>query len=381
MSASPVRLFDRIFFERVNVYLRLMGGAMLLPDFRPNRLTALSIGIIVSFLLSSGYTLAAFDTVTRLKCLTLISMGPQGLAKFSIVVWHSATVCALVAFLRGIYVRNADDRQPAHAVLARWSQRMSLVLRVGTAVIIVTTLLYVPECVLESAMAGHRVPMLNAMVPGMPIDGEHWRNYAGVFAYHMLLVLLAGLGTCAGDMLQVMLLMHVPALCEIFEGQLGQLNVVLRRQRQRAEWDREMRRFFRNIVQMHKEIGAFMRSLSQMYYYVYFVEVYSNALSLCVLNVCFVQIDWIGVYPLFVLFLSKLFAYCSLGTLTEMGADRMYKALLSCDWYELPIEQRRQYLLMVMAAQRPAVLMAGTMPLNLDTFVKVRAVALLSLSG
>lgn len=373
MNATPIRIFDSIFYDRINVYMGPLGGAMLRPGFRPNARTALSIGIIVSFLLSGAYTLAAYDTVTRLKCLALFGMGLQGIAKYTIVLWHSDDICVWVTFLRRIYARNAQTGRPAaRAVLRRWAGRTAVVMRVGTAVIIVTTLLYVPECALESLMAGHRVPMLNAMVPGLPVDGDHGRNYALVFAYHLLLVLLAGLGTCAGDMLQVMLAMHVPVLCELFEEQLRELNAVLAG-RPAAEWRGrpELALFVRNAVQMHKEIGAFMRSLSTMYYLVYFVEVYSNALSLCVLNVCFVQIEWIGVYPLFVLFLSKLFAYCFLGTLTELGADRMYAALLACDWYDLPAAQQRQYLLMVRSAQRPAALMAGTVPLNLDTFVSV----------
>lgn len=245
-------------------------------------------------------------------------------------------------------------------------------MRIGALVIVVSTLMYAPESVLESAKAGHRMPMLNAMVPGLPIEVEDgWLNYWLVYAFHSALVFLGGIGTCAADMFLVMLVMHMLPLAELFQLQVHDLNVVLALP-VAARNKHEFRFFFRNIVQMHKEITDFLRQLSKIYYYVYFIEINADSMSLCVLIVCVIQIEWMGMYPLILLFTFKLFAYCFLGTIAELGSDRIYAALLSCDWYELPQEQKLQYLLMLLAAQRPSVLMAGTVPLNLDTFVNVR---------
>lgn len=214
------------------------------------------------------------------------------------------------------------------------------VMRFGALIIVASTLLYVPESVLESAQAGHRVPMLNAMVPGLPIGvADGWRNYAIVYAFHAVLVFLAGMGTCAADMMTVMLVMHMLPLADLFAGQMRELNAALRDARRpsdhAARQSPEFARFFRNVVQQHRESAAFLRSLARIYYYVYLMEINADALSLCVLIVCHMQMEWLGIYPLVLLYASKLFAYCVLGTMAEVGTERVYAALVACDWYEL----------------------------------------------
>lgn len=252
------------------------------------------------------------------------------------------------------------------------SQVMYTVMRIGTLLILASTQIYGPQTILESAHAGHRVPILYAMVPGVPIDiTDGWLNYAAVCSFHVMLVFLGGMGTCAADLMLVLQVMHMLPLAEIFEQQVGELNGVLTRSEDGRN-TREFRVFFRNIVQMHKEISEFVRQISKIFYYVFFMEIYSDSLSLCVLIVCYFQVEWIGIYTTTLLYTSKLFAYCFLGTMVEVSSDRIYGALLSSDWYKLPPKQKHQFLLMVLAAQRPAVLMAGTVPLNLDTFVNVR---------
>lgn len=52
--------------------------------------------------------------------------------------------------------------------------------------------------------------------------------------------------------------------------------------------------------------------------------------------------------------------------------DRVYEALLASKWYLLPIRDQHHMRLMIARAQNPTILMAGTMPLNLDTFVRVK---------
>lgn len=45
--------------------------------------------------------------------------------------------------------------------------------------------------------------------------------------------------------------------------------------------------------------------------------------------------------------------------------------MLHSNWYLLPNTEKRYMLLMLSKAQKPTTMKAGTMPLNLDTFVSV----------
>lgn len=62
--------------------------------------------------------------------------------------------------------------------------------------------------------------------------------------------------------------------------------------------------------------------------------------------------------------------YSALGTIFEMAADRAYEVLADNNWYQLPVDEQRIIILVLIAAQRPSLLMAGTLPLNMMTGVQ-----------
>lgn len=52
--------------------------------------------------------------------------------------------------------------------------------------------------------------------------------------------------------------------------------------------------------------------------------------------------------------------------------DRVLMIINSSNWYLLPVELQRHVLCMIIRAQNPTILMTGFVPLNLETFVKVK---------
>lgn len=374
--ATSLEIFHSIFFKQIHLYQILVGTDALTENFRPHKWTVFFCLMDVSYMLFNVYTVCSFDLEVQLKCMAIVGLGFQGFAKFPSIIGFARHIYDMAAFLRRIYECNQSPQAPGYAILLRWVRLMNAIMRIGSVIIIAAALLYVPENLLESWQAGKRMPMLNCLVPFVPIDGPgNLRNYAAVYVYHAVLVFLGGVGTCAVDMLLVMFVLHMLPLAELFERQLNDLNAVLRAKSRSVQRGRRFRQFFRNILLMHAEISDYLNEIADVYFFIFFVEIYADALALIVLIVCYIQITWVGMYPLFLLFWMKLFAYCVVGTVAELCTDRMYAALVGCDWYELPLEQRKHFLVMLLAAQRPAVLMAGTVPLNLDTFVNVSVVS------
>lgn len=74
---------------------------------------------------------------------------------------------------------------------------------------------------------------------------------------------------------------------------------------------------------------------------------------------------------MFALFFLKLFVLCGLGTLLEIASDKCLNSIQYCEWHLLPVQLQRNLQLMLLRAQHMPHLMAGTTPLNLDTFVNV----------
>lgn len=46
--------------------------------------------------------------------------------------------------------------------------------------------------------------------------------------------------------------------------------------------------------------------------------------------------------------------------------------MLQSNWYQLPVDLQLMFIRMLAIAQNPTILQAGTIPVNLDTFVNVR---------
>lgn len=103
---------------------------------------------------------------------------------------------------------------------------------------------------------------------------------------------------------------------------------------------------------------------------------------------------WYNMYFIMALMLAKLLGFCLLGTIVEMTVssisgvlgikinymyanlyfsqtDSILSTIINSQWYMLPLEQQRLILRMLAVAQKPRILRAGTIPVNLDTFVRV----------
>lgn len=51
--------------------------------------------------------------------------------------------------------------------------------------------------------------------------------------------------------------------------------------------------------------------------------------------------------------------------------ERVYQTVINSKWYLLPLPEQLAMVMVFAKAQNPTILMAGTLPLNMDTFVEV----------
>lgn len=73
--------------------------------------------------------------------------------------------------------------------------------------------------------------------------------------------------------------------------------------------------------------------------------------------------------------ITLMFVYCEQTIITFIQqTDDLEFTLTQSNWYLLTLQQQRMFLLMMQLAQNPNLLTAGTLPLNMITFVSVRLV-------
>lgn len=65
------------------------------------------------------------------------------------------------------------------------------------------------------------------------------------------------------------------------------------------------------------------------------------------------------------------FSFIILSFIRFLQMDRVYQTVINSKWYLLPLPEQLAMVMVFAKAQNPTILMAGTLPLNMDTFVEV----------
>lgn len=129
---------------------------------------------------------------------------------------------------------------------------------------------------------GEQELILHFMIPFVDPHGSIGFIILGV--YHVAGLVLATCGTCGADFMLVVLVCHLWPLSNILDNMCGELNAGLLTESNRKS--PELRRFCHNIWKMHIDICLYLEDISDVYYYMVFVEIYTCALTLCTLLYC-----------------------------------------------------------------------------------------------
>lgn len=209
---------------------------------------------------------------------------------------------------------------------------------------------------------GNVEPMLPIMLPG--IDESTKSGYIALQSVHAVWLACGACGFVGSDMTFIMMSLYAWPLVYLFIDHVDELNRVLVETPRLAN-SLQVRLFIRNIVGMHLELceywiqifnfylffgliliefpesRSYMSNVQSFYSIIGFVDCNTNGLTmafcafviLVVSWICIfetymniqishnyiLQLNWLPLYAIFLLFLVKLFAICVLGTLIEMA--------------------------------------------------------------
>lgn len=195
---------------------------------------------------------------------------------------YHQTVFEKIQFLGRIYVSNTDSNTRNFEELRIWSQRGEMFAKFAFIPISLTSSMFVFWAVGAFAWTGEKELILYIMLPG--VSETDTIGFIVLSLYHLAGLLLVVFGTCGADCMLVVFVFHLWPLSNIIQNMCNELNAALEEQSNRNT--PELRRFFYNLVQMHKEVCEYLEDISDVYFYMVFVEIYTCGITLCTLLYC-----------------------------------------------------------------------------------------------
>lgn len=224
------------------------------------------------------------------------------MTKYIVLMTHHKRINEKIRFLGNVYQSNTHATSKNLKTLTLWSERGRLFAkyiflieavlkqlmlnlpshRYGSVPIVFTSLLFVFWAVGVMLWTGETELILHFMLPFVSPDDP--LGFALLSGYHVSGLVLASCGTCGADFLLVVLVFHLWPLSDILDNMCTELNERLLMESNRCTT--ELRDFYWNILKIHQDICLFLEDISDVYYYMVFVEIYTCALTLCTLLYC-----------------------------------------------------------------------------------------------
>lgn len=165
---------------------------------------------------------------------------------------HAAEINYGIQFLHLVYKCNAKQSTTNYASLMRWGKIAFIVMRLSACIILASCIAFIPINFVENFLSDDegRLPMMQTYIFG--IDEKTDIGYVILYVYHLIMLFLAGVGTCSVDLLLIMFVVHMCPLVELLFNMFEILNEAVKDPIARES--EKLVKFFENIIVMHSDI-------------------------------------------------------------------------------------------------------------------------------
>lgn len=312
--------------------MAICGFGVTSPSFRTNYRTVMYVIIMLSGSIFQWHTIITGDREMAMKGLTLAVLPLQGYCKFTSYLWKASEYAGMVQFLEKIYRQcektSVQGDEPGEfrevTVLRPWIGRYLNVMKFYGVMAVLTVFIFFSLPVYSILFLHKNEFMYPIFLPG--VDTESMSGIISTWVYQLILILATSFGLLACDLMMVVLIMHSCAMADILCGKLQRMGEHLRGlQRWRlsnasrgGRPDADTRVFLHNCVRAHQEYVFFLGQLSEKYYVTMTLEILTNFMTMCLLMYVLMQMMWLPLYGLCLLFVMKTFYVCAIGMIVEI---------------------------------------------------------------
>lgn len=270
-------------FQKSIRFVRLLAGVLdidaLSEDYHPSMSTTVLGILVVCFDLCCVYTINVSDLEYKINCASYLAVGLQGPTKIYAVVRDNVVYRQLIKILVDAYeciqlsksaVFKEKLLQFGH--IFQFIFVLYWVLLFGVFIAIFTfpaSMLFIFDIPFA--------PMIPSKMPF--VDETQMMGYALNTGFHIICLLIVLCGNAAFDVLCMVLVLHI----YLMSVRLTRTIDVLEMQMSRCMDPQSIRRLWRKVLVSHQSYNDYVKTLAQKYYMSSTVDLYTNALSLCML--------------------------------------------------------------------------------------------------
>lgn len=175
----------------------------------------------------------------------------QGNVKFLSLVNSAPTITRMHSYLKKIHETCNDQTSNRFIILTRWSYIFKLVIQIFITTIAITFITLLAYPLVWYLLTGEVETTLPIMLPF--VDETTTKGYVICVTTQSFWVLIAGFGFLTADLTYGILTLYAWPLVDLFCDHIEGMNVALRMNRKLGETN-EMKEYFYNMVQLHRDV-------------------------------------------------------------------------------------------------------------------------------
>lgn len=205
--------------------------------------------------------------------------------------FYAADIRTNVKQIKQIYSQTIKTEPKQYNLLLNWSAFFIGICKIVFFLMSLVGLSLIFRPLVVYLFTSEIVMMVPVWVPGADVAST--TGYTLTTAYHIFVCVLAVFGTIGSDSLIILFVLYMWPMCEIFDNMFAVINDSAKITSFRNST--ELKRFIRNVLQMHGDICRYNLRLSKMYFLQCTVEVNTNGFSLCACVFCIMTVSRIEI--------------------------------------------------------------------------------------
>ncbi|XP_055296843.1 odorant receptor 67d-like [Sitodiplosis mosellana] len=315
LNMTPYQRFQLIFEKWFQFTSTAIGLNILDKDFQFSLASLFIVTLVTSVLISSVYTMFAFDTEAFFKGTTCFSLGLQAFSKVYTVATKRTEIRFLSSFVENIHVVN--EKKPSKRIrdiMDECSLHNFLITVALLSLYFLCVIIFLLFPVLMFAIFQMKEPWLPLYLLG--IDFNTKEGFVVTSIYHCVVLYMTGIGFGFNDALFSNLVFNVFIMSKLQCNQLSTLDDELNADRPH---ELKIRTRLANFFLMNLEMEKYIELINDTYFWMIFVQIMTSSLCTTLIVYVIMTMTWYPAYFLAVCCVFQLFVFCALGTVIEVA--------------------------------------------------------------